>query len=126
MVQGIVLACGAVTLCTVRISEPLTWRAHDGGEVAGTVCAFLRPDHRLAVWFESCRDDCYAPLLASVRADLGRDLLTSVDEADEATLARFTGLGFAEVRREGNVVIPARPDQGGAAVPDGFEVISAG
>jgi RimJ/RimL family protein N-acetyltransferase len=107
------------------MSEPLTWRAHDGGEVAGTVCAFLRADHRWFTWFESCREDCYVPLLAAVRADLGRDLLTSVDEADETALARFAGLGFTELRREGNFVIPARADQGAAAIPLGFEVISA-
>lgn len=110
---------------SVRTSEPVTWRAYDGGEAAGTVCAFLRPDHRWFAWFESCRDDCYQPLIEMVAADLGRDLLTTVDEADEAGLARLTAIGFTELRREGLYVIPARPDNGGAEVPRALEVISA-
>ena len=118
----------AVTLgvhCTVRTSEPLTWRAHDGGELAGTVCAFLRPDHRWFVWFESCREDCYAPLLRMAAADVGQSLLTSVDEADEAALERLSSLGFTERRREGIWMIPARAGAAGAEVTDGIEVISA-
>jgi RimJ/RimL family protein N-acetyltransferase len=106
------------------MSAPLTWRAHDGEVVAATAFAFLRADHRWFVWFDSWRDDCCPPLLELVVADVRADLFASVDEADDEALARYAGLGFAEVRREGEYVIPARVAEPGS-VPDGIELISA-
>jgi GNAT superfamily N-acetyltransferase len=115
-------------LCTVRLSGSLIWRAHDGGELAGTARAWLRPDRRWFVWFEACREDCYSPLLAMVASDVGGDLYASVDEADEAERDRLARLGFTELRREGNIVIPVGEGTGLSprpALPAGLEVISA-
>jgi GNAT superfamily N-acetyltransferase len=109
---------------TVRLSAPLTWRVHDGEVVAATARAFLRPDHRWLVWIETWRDDCCLPLIEMVARDLGAELLASVDEVDEEGLARYARLGFAEARREGLYLIPAREGEV-SPVPDGIELISA-
>jgi GNAT superfamily N-acetyltransferase len=137
-------------VCTVKLSAPLTWRAHDDDALVGTLFGWLRPDRRWAVWFEACRDDYYEPLLAMAVGDLRHDLYASADETDDDALAVYGRLGFEVTRREGNIVIPvgARPAgraalaagrgaalaAGGAALaagrtapalPDGIRVISA-
>jgi GNAT superfamily N-acetyltransferase len=107
-------------VCTVKVSAPLTWRAHDGDALVGTLFAWLRPDRRWAVWFEACRDDCYEPLLAMAVGDLCHDLYAGADETDDEALAVYSRLGFDVVRREGNIVIPvgARPAGGAAPAPE--------
>lgn len=73
------------------------------------VTAFLRPDDRWFVWFDSCRDNAYVPLLAAVAENTGGDLHATADEEDTEGLARFTQLGFTVSRREGNYLIPTDP-----------------
>jgi ribosomal protein S18 acetylase RimI-like enzyme len=112
----------------VRASPGLVWRARDGSDVVGAVRAFLRPDGRWFVWFDSCRADAEAPLLAAVAGNTGRDLYTAADEADDDTLARLAGLGFTISRREGNYVIPTNPLTTGlhqAEAPGEIVIISA-
>jgi GNAT superfamily N-acetyltransferase len=104
-------------VCTVKVSAPLTWRAHDGDALVGTLFAWLRPDRRWAVWFEACRDDCYESLLAMAVGDLRHDLYASADETDDEALAVYGRLGFDVVRREGNIVIPVGARPAGGAAP---------
>jgi ribosomal protein S18 acetylase RimI-like enzyme len=121
-------------VCTVKLSAPLTWRAHDGGVLVGVLKAWLQPGRRWFAWFEACRDDCYEPLLAMAVGDLRSDLHASVDEADDEALAVYSRLGFEVVRREGNIVIPVggrpaaptgRAGRAGFPLPDGISLISA-
>jgi ribosomal protein S18 acetylase RimI-like enzyme len=114
-------------VCTVKLSAPLTWRAHDGDALVGTLFGWLRPDRRWAVWFEACRDDYYEPLLAMAVGDLRHDLYASADETDDDALAVYGRLGFEVTRREGNIVIPvgARP-AGEAALAAGRTALAAG
>jgi ribosomal protein S18 acetylase RimI-like enzyme len=75
----------------------------------GAVRAFLRPDDRWFVWFDSCRADAYGPLLAAVAENTGGDLNATADEEDTEGLARFTRLGFTVSRRESNYLVPTDP-----------------
>jgi len=80
------------------------------------------------VWFDSCRADAEAPLLAAVAANTGSDLHTAADESDDETLARLARLGFTVSRREGNDVIPTDPLTTGllqAEAPGEIVIISA-
>jgi hypothetical protein len=52
-------------------------------------------------------------LIAAVADDLGRDLYTVIDEADEAGLRGWEAAGFTVHRREHNYQVPA--DLGGTA-----------
>jgi RimJ/RimL family protein N-acetyltransferase len=102
----------------VRASPGLVWRALSADQVVGAVSAFLRPDDR---WFVSLEpgqdDDAYEPLIAAVAANTG----------DQA-LETFGRLGFTELRRESNVLIPTDPQVTGlheTAEPEGIVIISA-
>jgi GNAT superfamily N-acetyltransferase len=116
------------SLRVVRASPGLVWRALDGHEVIGAVSAFLRPDDRWFVWFDSCRADAHAPLLAAVADNVRSDLYVTAEEADEEALDRFTQLGFTVSRREGNYLIPTDPlvtGLQGARASEQITVISA-
>jgi hypothetical protein len=63
-----------IGLHVVRASPGLVWRALDGPEVIGAVRDFLRPDDRWFIWFDSCRADARAPLLAAVADNVRSDL----------------------------------------------------
>jgi ribosomal protein S18 acetylase RimI-like enzyme len=130
-----VLLSARVTASTVRIvraSPGLVWRAFDadsdGDQVIGSVTAFLRPDDRWFVNFDSAsRTDSYGPLLAAVARNTGSDLYASVDEKDIEAQGIFARLGFTVNRRESNYVIPTDPQVTGLHVgqPDGIVIISA-
>lgn len=115
-------------LRVVRVHPGLTWRARDGSEVVGAVTAFLRPDNRWLVWFDTCRADAYQPLVAAVAGNVASDMYANADETDPEAAARFIELGFANNRREGIYLMPTDPARTGladVAVPDETVIISA-
>jgi ribosomal protein S18 acetylase RimI-like enzyme len=112
----------------VRASPGLVWRAFEADQAVGAVTAFLRPDDRWFVAFDSCRADSYRPLLAAVGRDTGGDLRVVVEEGDDQALEQFTALGFTIDRRESNYVIPTDPALTGlreTTEPEGVVIISA-
>jgi ribosomal protein S18 acetylase RimI-like enzyme len=112
-----------------RVRQQLEWRAAGpGGAPAGTLRAWLRPDQRCAVCFDSARPQAYLPLTAAAAAELRRDLYASVDDADAGELAGCLAAGFTVTRRESYLTIPvgaAMAGLGAAALPDGVAVLSA-
>jgi GNAT superfamily N-acetyltransferase len=116
------------TVRVVRAPPGLVWRAWDGDQAVGAVRAFLRPDNRWFVAFDTCRADSYQPLLAAVAENVGRDLYTTARDTDEQGLDRLTRLGFTVSRRESNYLIPTDPAATGLDAvpePEGMVIISA-
>jgi ADP-ribose pyrophosphatase YjhB (NUDIX family)/RimJ/RimL family protein N-acetyltransferase len=111
----------------VRASPGLVWRALDADNVVGAVRAFLRPDNRWFVAFDTCREDSYAPLLARVTENVDGDLYAIANDQDQQALDRFAGLGFTVNRRESHYLIPTDPLATGlqvSAEPENIVVIS--
>jgi len=116
------------SLRIVRVHPGLTWRARDGGDVVGAVTAFLRPDNRWLIWFDTCRVDACQPLVAVVAGNVASDLYANADETDAEAVARLIDLGFAQNRREGIYLMPTDPARtrlADVAVPDETVIISA-
>ncbi len=114
-------------LSVMKVPPGLAWRVSDAGQTVGAVSAWVRPDERCSVFFDSCRADAYQPLLTAVAENLGRDLYASVDENDQE-LIRYAELGFEVNRRESHYLIPTSPDVtglGSTEIPAGLAVISA-
>jgi hypothetical protein len=112
----------------MRVLPRLEWRAFYGDQPTGEVKAWVRPDGRCSVFFDSCLPGAYRPLLNAVAASVSRDLYASIDEAAGEDLARYAELGFEVSRREGSYLIPVNPDTTGlrgTQAPAGFGVISA-
>jgi len=59
------------TARVVRAPPGLVWRAFDADQAIGAARAFLRPDDRWFIVFDTCRADCYQPLLEVVRRVAG-------------------------------------------------------
>jgi GNAT superfamily N-acetyltransferase len=115
-------------LRVVRAAPGLVWRALDGDDVVGAVSAMLLPNDRWFVSFGPCRADARQPLLDAVAENTGSDLYITADDADHEWLRDLAELGFAELRRESNIVIPTDPAVTGlelTAEPDGTVIISA-
>jgi len=118
----------AETLAVSRTARALTWRALDGGVIAGEVSARLRPDARWFLYFDAWRADAYPPLADAVAGDLCRDLYVSLEDAEFDALDACAAAGFAVHRRESYFRIPTDPAVSGltgAVLPAGLEVISA-
>jgi GNAT superfamily N-acetyltransferase len=112
----------------VRAPPGLVWRAFDADQAVGAARAFLRPDDRWFVVFDTCRPDSYQPLVAAVAENVRRDLYTTAREGDQQGLNRLVRLGFTPNRREGHYLIPTDPAATGLdAVPEppGIVIISA-
>jgi GNAT superfamily N-acetyltransferase len=113
---------------SVSRPAPLTWRALDGDLVAGEVSAWLRPDDRCFLFFDTWRPDAYSPLTEAVAADLRRDLYVTLDDAEFEALDACAAAGFSVHRRESYYRIPTDPAVTGlaaAAMPAGLDVLSA-
>lgn len=130
--SGPVLPFGPVTaspLRVVRASPGLVWRAVDADQVVGAVTAFLRPDDRWFVHFDTAsRADSYGPLLAAVAENTVSDLYATIEDADDQALELFARLGFTVSRRESSYLIPVDPQVTGlraTADPEGVVIISA-
>ncbi len=118
----------AAALVVSRMRSALTWRALDGDVVAGEVSARLRPDNRWFVYFDTWRADACPPLADAVARELGRDLYTTLDDAEFDALEACAQAGFAEHRRESYFRIPTDPavtGLAGAVLPGEFGVLSA-
>jgi hypothetical protein len=116
------------TVRVVRAPPGLVWRAFDAGEAIGAARAFLRSDNRWFIVFDTCRADCYQPLLAAVAENTGGDLYTTARDTDGQGLDRLTRLGFGVNRRESSYLIPTDPAVAGLDAvpePDGVVIISA-
>lgn len=112
----------------VRAPPGLVWRAFDAGQAIGAARAFLRPDNRWFIVFDTCSADCYQPLLAAVAENVGGDLYTTARETDEQGLDRLTRLGYGVNRRESSYLIPTDPAVAGLDAvpePEGIVIISA-
>lgn len=111
-----------------RALAGLSWRAVDGTEVAGQVSAWLRPDERCFLYFDTWQPAAYRPLADAVARDLGRDLYVSLDDAEFDALEACEAAGFAEHRRESYYRIRTDPELTGLAgvtLPAGLGVLSA-
>ncbi len=122
--QGMAGAALAVS----RMGPALTWRALDGDLVAGEVSAWLRPDNRWFLYFDTWRADAYPPLADAVARDLRRDLYVTLDDAEYDALDACAEAGFAVHRRESYYRIPTDPavtGLAGAELPAGLDVLPA-
>ncbi len=97
------------TVRVVRAPPGLVWCAFDADQAIGAARAFLRPDDRWFIVFDTCRADCYQPLLAAVAENVGGDLYTTARDTDGRGLDRLTRLGFSVNRRESSYLIPTDP-----------------
>lgn len=82
------------------------WHALEDGEVVGRAYALHRPDGRTFVAVDAWRAETGAALLAVVIDELPSALFATVGEDDVEQLDLLQGAGFAEVRREDELVIP--------------------
>lgn len=112
----------------VRAPPGLVWRAFDADQAVGAVRAFLRPDNRWFVAFDTCRADSYQPLLAALAGNIDAELYTTARDTDEQGLNRLAQLGFTASRRESSYLMPTDPAATGLDAvpePEGIVIISA-
>ncbi|ASN81249.1 GNAT family N-acetyltransferase [Deinococcus ficus] len=93
------------------------WLAWDGAAVVGALFPWRSPDGRVRLFFERCRQDAWAPLLAQVP---GPAVTTVRDATPQAVLE---DLGFRPARTDRLYELPARPHD--VPLPAGVEVLSA-
>ena len=111
-----------------RLMRMATWRALAGTQVIGEANAMLRPDRRWFVSVDTWDAGSFLPLISAVADDLRHDLFTTVDEADEAELRRWTAAGFTVLRREHHFLVPTGPDRtrlDAGTLPAGMALVSA-
>lgn len=93
------------------------WLAWDGAAVVGALFPWRSPDGRVRLFFERCRQDAWAPLLAQVPGPA----VTTVRDAPPQTV--LEDLGFRPARTDWLYELPARPHD--VPLPAGVEVLSA-
>jgi RimJ/RimL family protein N-acetyltransferase len=107
---------------------PDGWTAHHGELAVGRSAAFVRPDDRCSISFDSWRAEAYGPLAQAVAQHFQRDLHTVIDESDGETHRHLTESGFTVHRREHVYSIPTDPAITGLSdptAPPGIEVVTA-
>jgi ribosomal protein S18 acetylase RimI-like enzyme len=105
---------------TVVVTEaPRRWEARRGGEVVGTLVAWVRPDGRCFLFVSDCAPEAYGSLLDAALGELDRDVYLEGEATDE-----LTERGFVVHRREHLYVLPTDVPQP-VSLPDGFAVVSA-
>ena len=115
-------------LSVSRLPAELTWGAFDGDVVAGQVNAWLRPDGRCFVYFDTWQSAAYQPLADAVARDLSRDLYVSLEDTEFDALDACAAAGFAEHRRESYFRIPtnlAASGLAGVTLSDELDLLSA-
>ncbi len=115
-------------LSVSRLPAELTWGAFDGDVVAGQVNAWLRPDGRCFVYFDTWQSAAYQPLADAVARDLSRDLYVSLEDTEFDALDACVAAGFAEHRRESYFRIPtnlAASGLAGVTLSDELDLLSA-
>ena len=70
------------------------WMAMDGGEIAGAVSTFVRPDRRVFLSFTGSDRSSMTPLATAVRQAFGRPVHTFVDVADAEGIEALANAGF--------------------------------
>jgi ribosomal protein S18 acetylase RimI-like enzyme len=112
-----------------RGSSGLEWVAYDGDMEVGDLSAMVRPDGRCFAFLRPGQSPADELLLAAAMQDTGRDLHASLDEFNYLEIEWHAKLGFEVTGQESNYAIGvagAAAALGGAAVPAGVELISAG
>ena len=96
--------------------------------MAGQVNAWLRPDGRCFVYFDTWQSAAYQPLADAVARDLSRDLYVSLEDTEFDALDACAAAGFAEHRRESYFRIPtnlAASGLAGVTLSDELDLLSA-
>jgi ribosomal protein S18 acetylase RimI-like enzyme len=107
----------------VRVADECRWEARSSEGSAGQVLAWRRPDQRLFVFFRDVAFEAYGPLVSVLDRDLGSELHTTVDPADEQRFEHLRALGFRPIRQASDYVMAvavAVEAIGGAGLPDGY------
>jgi hypothetical protein len=107
----------------VRVVDDCRWEARSSAGPAGQVVAWRRPDRRVFVFFRDVVPEAYGPLVTAVDQDLGVELHTSVDLADERGFEHLCEVGFVPLRQESDYLIPgaeASEATGEARLADGY------
>jgi ribosomal protein S18 acetylase RimI-like enzyme len=107
----------------VRVVDDCRWEARSSAGPAGQVVAWRRPDRRVFVFFCDVVPEAYGPLVTAVDQDLGVELHTSVDLADERGFEHLCEVGFVPLRQESDYLIPvaeASEATGEARLADGY------
>lgn len=81
--------------------------AWSGGDVAGMLTAWLRPDGLTGLYFAKCRSETCAALLDAY-GGLSETCVCVVDVEDETAAGALRSVGFTEDRGEFNYEIPVR------------------
>jgi ribosomal protein S18 acetylase RimI-like enzyme len=105
----------------VRVVPGRAWHALDDDVVVGRAHLLRRPDGRAFAAADAWREEVTAALFDAVIADVPGPLFSTADENDADQLALLARAGFAEVRREDELVVPVAPElaalPGPAAMP---------
>lgn len=119
------MATGIEIECVVARGR---WHALEDGEVVGRAFALHRPDGRTFVAVDAWRAETGAALLGAVIGELPGALFATVGEDDLDQLDLLRAAGFAEVRREDELVVPVVAALAALApgtVPDGTTLVPA-
>jgi hypothetical protein len=87
-----------------RAEAPRRWEARQGGEVVGTLVAWVRPDGRCFLFLSDCAPGVYGSLLDLALGEPARDLCLEGEATDE-----LTERGFVVHRREHLYALPTSP-----------------
>jgi ribosomal protein S18 acetylase RimI-like enzyme len=111
----------------VRVVAGRQWHALDDDQVVGRASLSRRPDGRAYLAADAWKDEVTVALLRAAIEDVPGPLHGTVAEDDAAQLALLAGVGFAEVRREHEYLVPVAGVLAGTtgAVPAGFRIVSA-
>jgi len=104
------------------------WHALEDGEVVGRAYALHRPDGRTFVAVDAWHAETGAALLAAAVGELPGPLFATVGEDDGDQLDLLGAAGFAEVRREDELVVPVAAALAATApgtVPPGIALVPA-
>jgi ribosomal protein S18 acetylase RimI-like enzyme len=97
----------------VRVVPGRAWHALDDDVVVGRAHLLRRPDGRAFAAADAWREEVTAALFDAVIADVPGPLFSTADENDADQLALLARAGFAEVRREDELVVPVAPELAG-------------
>jgi ribosomal protein S18 acetylase RimI-like enzyme len=111
----------------VRVVPNRLWHALEDDRVVGRGHLHRRPDDRAFVSADAWQDPVTLALLAAIADDVPGDLHTNVAADDADQLALLAGAGYAEHRRDEEVLIPVRTALAAiaGAVPPGLTIVSA-
>lgn len=114
-------------MAIVEVAPGREWHALDDDVVVGRAHVLRRPDRRVFVAVDAWHADVGAALLDAVLDAVPGPLHAVLGEDDAVQRALFGLAGFAEVRREDEVLVPVTAVPAGArpGPPAGIELVSA-